>query len=849
VHLAFIITISTILFFLGFSAFATNYKRESNVLFFFVSILLVAWVVSNYISNTTTSYLVSLWTNRFIFTSTSLLTWFLFVFSLYFPSKPEKSQRRVVLLSLLGIIPVSILSLTTAIVSDITLKEGYSEITFGWAITLYILHFAIFLCLFLINLFIKMRKSRGVDSLKIQYLLLGLSLSTAGALVTNFVFPFFFETFSLSNLGPTFLVFFIFSTFYTIVRHRFLGIRVVLGQFIHLLLLSLFVLIGTIFIQYLMRQIAEKDTPLEWLAITVIVILMFTWMLLQLSKRIEAFIRQRFIYITFDPEAAIGSFTKKTSITLDLEAIESELLAIIGKSYDTVSVGLIFFNPSTQETITKKIEGFEEDYLLSIKTLFPEHRLLTQYEIVTKDELEQGGRNNPLLRNVYPVMDKLGIQVISILGEKMPNKGFLTIGHKGNYTPYTSEDLQFILRLSDIAEVAIERAQLHGEVQNFNVTLQQKVASATKELKDRNKELEDLYQNLEEIYRKEKDLMDIAGHEFRTPASILKNNLYLLKRRLAELQKDKPDEKIQRYLDRLVEGTDRQIKLVDTFLESARIDNQRFEIQVEKTDLTQLFSAAVSDAKPFAEQKNLSIIYSPPQKPIMAEVDKVRIREVVDNLLNNAVKYTKKGHIAPRLAETERSVIFSVKDTGIGIKPEDQPLLFKKFSRVDNYIGGEEGSIVRPGGTGLGLFVAKTIIDSHGGQINVESTPGVGSTFTIEIPKVQPSYIKRARDLKGIAFSAGDQQHTSQRLVPQNGSVQSFAVPFSQHTAMPEGIPQNAGAETSDQPNSDKEMLITTRGQEEHHAKNEDLKAKDASNLQQSPVVDNQRDVVENSKQ
>ncbi len=153
--------------------------------------------------------------------------------------------------------------------------------------------------------------------------------------------------------------------------------------------------------------------------------------------------------------------------------------------------------------------------------------------------------------------------------------------------------------------------------------------------------------------------------------------------------------------------------------------------------------SAVADIKGLAKKKGLEVTFRNPGKKIFAEVDVVRVREVIDNLLSNSVKYTKAGYIEVSITEDDASIAFSIKDTGIGIKKEDQALLFKKFSRVENYIGGEEGSIVRPGGTGLGLYVAKTIVDAHSGTLTVESEIGKGSTFTFTIPKHQPSYVRR----------------------------------------------------------------------------------------------------------
>ncbi|MEA3356941.1 MAG: HAMP domain-containing sensor histidine kinase, partial [Patescibacteria group bacterium] len=236
---------------------------------------------------------------------------------------------------------------------------------------------------------------------------------------------------------------------------------------------------------------------------------------------------------------------------------------------------------------------------------------------------------------------------------------------------------------------------------------------------------------------REKDLMDIAGHELRTPASIIKTNLHLLRKRLEEQSQGDIDKKLQTYLDRLIKGTERQIKLVNTFMESARIDNKRFELNIETSDFGQIVTTSVEESRQPAQDKGLNIVYTPMTHKNFIDVDAIRIRQVIDNILTNAIKYTTHGYIEVEVSETKDSVELRVRDTGIGIRDSDIPQLFKKFSRIDEYIGGKNGKVVRPGGTGLGLFVAKNIIDAHNGKILVQSKFGHGSTFTVTIPKKQ----------------------------------------------------------------------------------------------------------------
>jgi signal transduction histidine kinase len=133
-------------------------------------------------------------------------------------------------------------------------------------------------------------------------------------------------------------------------------------------------------------------------------------------------------------------------------------------------------------------------------------------------------------------------------------------------------------------------------------------------------------------------------------------------------------------------------------------------------------------------------IKPPKGKPFLSETleieaDKSRIRQVIDNLISNAIKYTAKGWVRVWLADAGETVRFYIKDTGVGIAPKDKKRLFKKFSRIKSKAQGRH--VVRPGGTGLGLYVAKEILKLHKGDIKVQSRgiPGEGSLFTFHVPK------------------------------------------------------------------------------------------------------------------
>jgi signal transduction histidine kinase len=265
-------------------------------------------------------------------------------------------------------------------------------------------------------------------------------------------------------------------------------------------------------------------------------------------------------------------------------------------------------------------------------------------------------------------------------------------------------------------------------------TLSKSKSQSTAKLISKNKELQKIYSNLRKLYEKEKDLMDMAGHEIRTPATVIKNNLYLLEKHLQKNNGKSLDAKTKKYLDRLISSTDRQITIINSFLETTRIDGKTFTLQKSEKDITDIVKRSVEDIKSEVENKGLKITLSQTKENITTLLDYVRIREVIDNLLQNALKYTSKGKIEVETKVENNCFVFKVKDTGIGIEEKDLKNLFKKFSRINSNIGKDDNSLIKPGGTGLGLYVSKHIIAEHNGKIGATSKKGEGSTFFFKIP-------------------------------------------------------------------------------------------------------------------
>jgi signal transduction histidine kinase len=237
----------------------------------------------------------------------------------------------------------------------------------------------------------------------------------------------------------------------------------------------------------------------------------------------------------------------------------------------------------------------------------------------------------------------------------------------------------------------------------------------------------ELYEKLEAHDRMQKEFINIAAHELRTPVQAILGYSELLQNVPAELAAD--------MIKPLTRNAYRLQSLITDILDVARIESGSLIIEKAKLNLTDLITTAIEDTKNQVKVsgKKIEISYFDKQmkepqqekKDLIVEADKDRILQVVSNLLSNALKFTNEGSIAVTTEKLQKEVIVKVKDSGSGIDLEIFPKLFEKFATKSEK------------GTGLGLFISKNIMEAHGGRIWAENNPeGLGATFAFSLPVV-----------------------------------------------------------------------------------------------------------------
>ena len=239
-------------------------------------------------------------------------------------------------------------------------------------------------------------------------------------------------------------------------------------------------------------------------------------------------------------------------------------------------------------------------------------------------------------------------------------------------------------------------------------------------------DLEKANRHLQQLDKTKSEFLSIASHQLRTPISGIKGYLSMIIEGDFGKIEDKPKQIIQQVYD----NTERLNGLVNDFLDVSRIERGKLVMEREMTDFSEMVQSIVSNFQPVVAAKGLALTYTAPQTPLpKVNVDANKLRQVVLNLVDNAIKYTPKGNVAVQLENLGDHLRCSIKDTGVGLDPEQAKNLFKPFVRAT------DASKTNASGSGLGLYVARKIIEYHGGKVWAESKgKDLGSTFLIEMP-------------------------------------------------------------------------------------------------------------------
>ena len=704
---------------LAIFVYKNNPHSATNKLFTLLSVVISLWLVFNYISVQPSFISSSLLWIRLSFFFATLLSLLFFLLAHTLPDDRIKLKKRT-LFALLFVTAVTMLIMISPFAfSSVQIINGSPQPVTGLGMLPFSVLSTIYSLTAVFTLLTKRKNSRGIEREQIRWILLGI-LIMLGLIISTILFPLLlFKTNIFVSLLPLYTAIFIGMTAYAIIKHKFFDIRALVARSVAYTILV--IIIGALYagaLIFIGEYVFGYDFPLSSVVITIIASLLIAYSYQPLLRYVERITDRIFYKNRYDSRFLLAKLSRIMASTLELEELVELILRVIISDVK-ITQGVIFLTKNKTIEWSKAVAHHGRPSRSadahSINELMEYLDKKKGQKIIVYDEVE--------VDRIKKLCKDNGFSIVFPLTVNHRTIGLMAFGEKSSGDVYSLDDIRVFHILAPEIAVAVKNSLQFEEIKRFNITLKDEVKMATHDLRDANIKLKELDQMKD-------DFVSVASHELRTPMTAIKSYLWLA----LDGRGGKLTEKQKYYLDRAYISTDRLIKLVNDMLNISRIESGRITIEMNKIDIQQLVQDVIDEVKPRADEVKVKVTLDQPQKkilPVLADPDK--IKEVLFNIIGNSLKFTpEKGTITISFESKEDGhVIIHVRDTGRGIDEKDMGTLFTKFGMVEgSYVTNKKAS-----GTGLGLYISKSIIELHKGKIWAQS-PGIdqGTTFSFTLP-------------------------------------------------------------------------------------------------------------------
>lgn len=630
----------------------------------------------------------------------------LYFFILNFPNKIK--QDIITCFVILFTAVFTALSLFTDFVVESTQSVAWGTRVVNGQMSMFYIVFSILVVM--IILYITLRKyqeSNKTNRQKIGLFIFGVAIFAISEAICTLLLP-LINLENFSYLGDYSIMIFFGFTAYAIIKHHLFDIRLAVVRSVSYVLVigtlaGLYFVIAFIFSALFNKHYDSPEQTITGVVSSLLLVFAFQPIKLFFDK-----VTNRIFYKdNYNTDEFFARISSTLSFTTDLRSLLERTAYEIGHTLKSEQA-FFYVNTNTDHHVTA---GTEKHKRLSNHDAVQISEYYVQNpEIIIASVLDSDNQ-------MYRLMVSHGVELILPLMKDGNIIGYLCLGeHKA--AGYTSRDIRALNTISDELVIAIQNTLAVQEIRELNATLQQRVNNATKELRSNNLMLRKLDKVKDEF-------LSIASHQLRTPLTSVKGYISMV------LDGDAGDiTDTQRHLlDEAFVSSERMVHLINDFLNVSRLQTGKFNIDKRPTDLSKVVKQEIDGLESSATSRNLKYSYHQPKDFPIIDMDEDKIRQVIMNFADNALYYAHENTIiGVSLTVQGGEAIFTVKDVGIGVPVDEQAQLFTKFFRASN------AKRQRPDGTGVGLFLAKKVIDAHGGKIVFQSAEGKGSTFGFKLP-------------------------------------------------------------------------------------------------------------------
>jgi len=676
---------------------------------------LLGWQDAIYIADNVTSNLLIWNTLIFLWPTAAVLSCYIFIRTLH---STQTQHRQLSLLTpiialgtLLQLLPVT----TFGIFSYVEVVHGSLLLGRERGYYLYLLGLIISMACLIGEIIIRRRRSarRTLERYAIHVVLITVVIASIYGVITNILIPVISNDQNYIGWGVLIVDIFTIGFALSITRGKLIDIRfyavrttvyiLSLGTLAFLYAIAAFLLSQWVF--------GYKASSLQG-AINVSLALLLAFIFQPIRQFFDHFTNRIFYRDNYDSDDFYKSLNRLLSTTSDLRGLLERSADFIGTALNASQAFFVVYQ--------------KNGYHVSAGT--DHHTKLPAKDAVVLDDFFGKSQDNVLVATIMTItesgqtkltrmLESHRIELVLCLRRNKEIVGYLCLGGQLNGS-YTRRDIRILQTVADELVIAIQNALSVQEVRELNDTLQQRINAATRELRASNAQL----QRLDEV---KDEFISMASHQLRTPLTSVKGYLSMV----IEGDLGTVNENQKQLLTEAFLSSERMVRLIGDFLNVSRLQTGKFEVEKHPTDLADIVRQEIEVLKPSAMPRAITFDYKQPHHFPLLNIDENKIRQVIMNFSDNAIYYSKeKSTIIISLKLEGSDVVFTVKDTGIGVPVNERANLFNKFYRATN------ARKARPDGTGVGLFLAKKVIDAHRGTVIFETEEGKGSTFGFRLP-------------------------------------------------------------------------------------------------------------------
>ncbi len=703
--------------FLGTALLIKGKKTKNRASFIYG---LTAWAVAfwtfSMIGYRLASQDLSVFWCKVLYVSAVLIPPIFLYFTFTYPiEKKEISFFKRIVFILLPTLAIIYLTISNGyIIKDVFLRPGKEKkIIFGSLYPLYSLYVSGYFFWPLLNLFNKYRESKGILKTQLRYMFYGTLISITLGCAFNLILPWFGD-FRFNWLGQISTLVMVFSISYAILRYRLMDIRLTITK----VAIYLFSLLSVLMADYILMAFLGPYFSLKgFYPLSIFVAIG----LYPLFFRIYSKIASKYFYYSFYSfQNVVASLANDVSYILDINQLSDKVITTLFKTLKLNRAVVLIKNFKSGKFEIKKNIGFKEDNGIALvrdnfltEWLEKNNKPLVYEEISLMIEDAFFEQEKSKLKKLKQNM--LKIEAEACLPLMFQNKliGMVILGNKPSGEAFSKEDIELLKILTSQLSIAFENARLYSELKDLSSHLQEKVDQQTKDLK--------------ELLKAKDEFLHIVSHQLRTPLTVLRGYLnFWATGKIKKLPKQRQEE-IKKYI---IISADRLHKIIKDMLEVVDLEGGRMVAKREPFDVKDLVETIYNQTlKTAFEEKGLFFHLKVQDNLPRVYADPRFLEIVLQNVLDNARKYTEKGGVEVVISNNNNFAFVRVKDTGIGLSTEDKERLFGKFIR------GEKAKNLDPNGTGLGLYVSKKIMKMLGGDIVITSQGiGKGTEALIKVP-------------------------------------------------------------------------------------------------------------------